>query len=105
MLFRSLKNPLSKALHGAHALVTYSSMAALDAFMRGIPIYMNAPQNENSLYHVSSHTFQSIEKPNKEFLDEGLRLTVVRNLALNQWTRAEMKSGQCWAEFKEINNV
>ena len=79
--------PLEEALKDAWVLVTNNSNAMVDAVIDGVPIICN---NNNR----KINSIKRIESPirDREFL---------KNLAYNQWTLEEMRSGKAWAELNE----
>lgn len=81
---------LSKALKGAWCLVTHSSNAAVDAIMSGIP---SVVLGESAAAAVSWR-MGDIEKP---WWPE--REPWAWELANNQWTLEEMRSGKCWEDL------
>lgn len=81
--------PLSDDLVGAWALVTFTSNAAVEAILAGIPAICTAPCAGASMGGTS---LQAIEAP---LMPEG-RLEWAQRLANNQWTLEEMAAGQAW---------
>jgi len=84
--------PLAQALRGAHALVCWTSNAAVDALLAGIPVFCTAPC---AAYRMGHPDVAQIETPH--FPPD--REQWAWNLAANQWTLREMASGQCWREL------
>lgn len=83
---------LEQDLEGAHALVTYSSAAAVTAVLNGVPAFCSsscaaAPMGLTDL--------KDIEKP---VYPEG-RENWAGVLADNQWTLEEMRSGKTWRDL------
>lgn len=83
--------PLAQALRCAHALVCWTSNAAVQALLAGVPVFCTAPC---AAYRMGQPDLSRIEAP---CLPPD-REQWARNLAANQWTLREMASGQCWRE-------
>lgn len=85
-----LSRSLGDDLTDAHALVTFSSAAAITAVLNGIPVVSTG----QSAAAIMGGTIQDIEcLPTPERKDwAGV-------LADNQWTLDEMRSGQAWASL------
>ena len=77
--------PLKQALKNAWVLITFCSNAYIDALINGIPVITNYPNNVIG-------DFKKIENP---VLDR----TCLKNLAYNQWTLEEIRSGKAWEEL------
>lgn len=80
--------PLLADLTNCWALVTYTSNAAVEAVLEGVPVFCTA---RCAGLAMGTHDLTLIETP----------LTPDReqwawNLAANQWTMNEIASGQCW---------
>jgi hypothetical protein len=84
--------PFAQALQGAHAVVCWTSNAAVDALLAGFPVFCTAPC---AAYRMGQTDLAKIECP---FFPPD-REQWARNLAANQWTLNEMTSGQCWREL------
>lgn len=84
--------PLAQALHGAHALVCWTSNAAVEALLAGVPVFCTAPC---AAYRMGHSDLAKIEAPHLP----PDREQWAWNLAANQWTLREMASGQCWREL------
>lgn len=74
-----------------HCLVTYNSVAAVEAVMRGVPAICLGP---NAAAVVSSTDLAEIEHP--RFPDEDLRDAWLRHLSYSQFTFIEMSDGTAW---------
>lgn len=83
--------PLWEALRDVHALVTHSSNAAVEALLYGVPVFCTAPCAAQAM---GCGDLGQIEKPLYPEREQW-----AWNLAANQWTLAEMKSGQAWREL------
>lgn len=81
--------PLGQALENCWAVVTHSSMVALEAILTGIPAFVLAP---SALGPVSSDDIGAIESP--YYPDDRLRWASV--LAENQWSLEEIRAGTAW---------
>jgi hypothetical protein len=92
-----LQNParvsLGEALDGAWAAVTYSSGAAIDALMRGVPVVAMSPGS--FAYDVAEHSVDTIEAP--QFHD---REPWLNRLAHCQWSLTELREGTAWRRFE-----
>lgn len=82
---------LQEDLKGAHAVVTWSSAAAVTAILAGVP----AVSMGQSAACLMSTPIEEIENPRKP---DG-REEWAGVLASAQWTLDEMASGQCWREL------
>ena len=79
--------PLTAALAGASVCVTWSSTAAIEAVLAGVP---TITYHRGSIaWPVSSHDCGA-----RRFLGE--RSQWAYNLAYRQWTHDEIRSGECW---------
>lgn len=85
---------LADDLNGAHALVTWSSAAAVTAVLAGVPVFC-APSCAAAA--VGNTDWNSLETP--YFPDETTRLNWARVLADNQWTLDEMRNGTAWGSL------
>lgn len=80
---------LAAALEGCHAVVTWSSGAAIKALIAGVPVFcgfdrwIGAP--------ASRRYGHDIEDP---LLDDEARLKMLHRLAWAQWSLAEIRSGE-----------
>lgn len=85
--------PLSEDLKDAWALVTFSSNAAVEALLAGVPVFCTAPCGA---YRMGLPDLSRIEAP---VMPDG-REQWAWNLAAAQWRLEEMRSGQCWEELQ-----
>lgn len=83
------RNPLERAIAGAHALVCHSSNAAAEALLEGIPVFCTSPCASSMLAESDLSRIESPRYPDG-------REEWARVLADNQWTLDEMRSGLCW---------
>jgi len=79
------KNPMSEVIKDAWCVVTDHSNSAIDAMINGIPAIFTNPARKLG-------TIEEVENPpmNREFF---------KNLAHNQWTLQEIKSGKAWSDL------
>lgn len=78
-------------LQGAWAIVTHSSMAALEGLMRGVPAFMTA---DSALWTITKRDPINIESPLYPCAEQ--RMMVAAVLAGQQWTLGEIASGKAW---------
>jgi hypothetical protein len=86
----ALASTLASDLRNAWILVTHSSAAAVSALLSGIPVI-----SESGAAALMSSSYETIETP---FMPQD-RERFFGVLADNQWTPAEMASGQAWKEI------
>ena len=79
-----------------HCLVTYNSVAAVEAVMHGKPAICLGP---NAAAVVCSTAIQDIENP--IFPDDDLRDAWLRHLSYSQFTFTEMSDGTAWSILNE----
>jgi hypothetical protein len=79
-----------------HCLVTYNSVAAVEAVMQGVPAICLGP---NAAATVSSTDLAEIENP--KFPDDDLREAWLRHLSYSQFTFTEMSDGTAWRILNE----
>jgi hypothetical protein len=79
--------PISEALKGAHVLVTAQSNVMVKALLEGVPIICTSKNRKIG-------SIEQIENPIYE-------RDWLKNLAYNQWTVAQMESGQAWEELNQ----
>lgn len=80
---------LRKDLIGAHALITYSSAAANEALLAGVPVFVERDCAASSL---ASGGLKNIEDPRRPHGREAWAAW----LAAQQWTLDEIRSGLAW---------
>jgi hypothetical protein len=94
-IVRDKRNPggvtLFDALRNCHCMVTHSSNAAVEALLYGIPVFCTNPC---AGYAMGQPDITKIEAPRYPEREQW-----AWNLAANQWTLNEMKSGKCWKEL------
>jgi hypothetical protein len=79
-----------------HCLVTYNSVAAVEAVMQGVPAICLGP---NAAATVSSTSLEHIEDP--KFPDPDLREAWLRHLSYSQFSFQEMSDGTAWRILNE----
>lgn len=84
---------LSEALSNAWATITYSSGAAIDSILMGVPAFSMCPAS--MAWSVSDHELARVEAPTlfdrRHWLDR---------LAHSQWALSEIENGTVWARFR-----
>jgi hypothetical protein len=88
--------PIIRDLADAWAVVVYSSAAALDALIAGIPVFVCAPFAAGARMGLSD--VRQIEAP--IFPDD--REPFLWQLASQQWTLPEMLQGRAWRDLTEV---
>ena len=78
---------MKEVIKDAWVVVTDHSNSAIDALIQGVPIIMTNPAREYG-------QIEDIEDP---LFDRN----ILNPLSYNQWTLAEIKSGQAWRELTE----
>lgn len=86
--------PIAHDLQGAWAVVVFSSAAALDALIAGVPVFTLAPFAASVRMGLSD--LSKIEAP--YYPDD--REPFLWNLANNQWTIREICSGVAWESLQ-----
>lgn len=84
------RRPLKRDLQGAFACVVYSSAAALEALMEGVPVVTLAPFAATS--RMGRTSIVDIEDPYRPDDREAFMIA----LAANQWTFSEIVDGVAW---------
>jgi hypothetical protein len=87
---RMVQQPLNVLLADAHALVTYNSLAAIEAIMQGVPAIVLAPCH--AARAVASVSVESIENP--MYPDQDLLHDWLCWLCYGQYHVTEMRSGR-----------
>jgi hypothetical protein len=88
------KGPIAAALAGAWATVTYSSTAAVDSLLAGVPALTFSPLS--IAWPVTDHDLARIETPTLHPREQWLR-----DLAYAQWSAAEMADGTVWRRLRD----
>jgi hypothetical protein len=89
----SLAVTLPDDLMGAHALVTWSSAAAVEAMQAGVPIVTMGPC---AVAHLSG-SLEDLE--HLPLADDSARLACLRAMADHQFTLEEIERGEAWARL------
>ena len=79
-----------------YCLVTYNSIAAVEALIMGKPVFAMGP---NAAHHLARTDLADIENPLMPDDEEVRRFFC--HLAYQQWTKAEMLNGTAWAMLNE----
>lgn len=94
---RQLHDTIWEALaDDIYCVVTYNSIAAIEALIAGKPIFALGP---NAAHHLARDDLAYIEDPLLPEDDEVRRFFC--HLAYQQWTKAEMLNGTAWAMLNE----
>ncbi len=88
---------IEEELKNCHALVTYSSNAAMDAVLAGVPAFVLGPSIAKP---VANTDLAQIESP--FFPSDSQRRQWAYDLAYCQWNFEEIKNGALW---KDLNGV
>ncbi len=88
---------IEEELEDAHAVVTFSSNAAVDAVLAGVPAFVLGPGIAKP---VSNTDLSKIEEP--WFPTDKERLQWCYDLAYCQWRVEEMEDGSLWTDLKKI---
>lgn len=81
--------PLQASLKNAHAVVTWTSNAATEALIAGVPVFYSGPTI--AVEKVARCGVDEIEDPYY-----GDRMPVFRRMANNQWHISEISNGFAW---------
>lgn len=92
--WKNSKGPIKDALVDAWACVVYSSAAALDALIAGVPVFVTAPFAAGARMGLSD--LAKIESP--IYPDD--REPFMWAIANQQWTLSEMIAGQAWSALR-----
>lgn len=87
--------PLSEDLKNAWAVVVWTSNAAVDALVAGVPVFVQS--TDSAAYHLGTPDLTRIERPVEPSDEERLRFFQV--LAANQWTLEEIEKGVAWIQM------
>jgi hypothetical protein len=79
-----------------HCLITFNSIAAVEALMEGTPAIV---LGQNAASVVAETSLANIEDPRKPTKDE--MDAYMANLAYQQFTVSEMRSGFAWKAINE----
>lgn len=95
--------PLAVDLEGAKWAVTWSSTAAVEAVIAGVPTVALDPGA--IAWPVCSHWIGPSWRAKGDRFYLGPREQWAYNLAYRQWTHAELASGQAWEHIRECNSI
>jgi hypothetical protein len=90
--------PIARDLVDAWAVVVFSSSAALDALLAGVPVFALAPFA--AAYRMGTPDLTAIETP--VYPED--REALFWSLAAQQWTLTELASGIGWRDLQRINH-
>ena len=85
---------IEEDLKNAHAVVTSSSLAGIDALKIGVPVFTNVPEH-NPVAWCANTDFTKLNNP--EYYD---REHLFYNLAYKQYSIPEMRDGTCYENSK-----
>jgi len=89
---RVISNPLETALaDNIHCLITYNSIAALEALMYGIPAISLGPNCASVLCNTELSQIEDLNKPTEDEM-----YTLLKHLSYCQFTKDEMMNGCAW---------
>ena len=91
------RRKIREELREAHALVTFSSNAAVDALMEGVPVFVLGPGIARPL---SNPSLETLERP--FFPSDKERFQFFCDLAYCQWRMDEMENGEVWEHLKSV---
>lgn len=92
---RKDRRPLRDDLRDCWAVVTWSSNAAVESLIAGVPVFVTAPWAASA--RMGSADLTTIERPRYP----AGRETWLATLANSQWTLDEMRSGKAWAQLQD----
>lgn len=89
--------PIEEDLEGARAVITYTSLSAIESVCAGIPTWT---MDKGSLcYDITNHSLHRLPDPWLAHEDDVEQL--MYDLAYTQWTLAELKSGKPWMRLRD----
>jgi hypothetical protein len=86
-----LKGSLRQALEWADVGISFSSTAAIDCVLNGVPAITFG--SFSMAWDVTSHSLDKVIRPDRE--------QWLNNLMYAQWTHAELESGDFWEQVRE----
>ena len=89
--------PLKDLLHTAWAVVSHSSVAAVEAAQNGVPVF--GPETSPAFF-VGNQFLDKIETPSFAERREWLK-----TLSYSQFTLAEIASGKAWSILKDVHGA
>ena len=90
------EDSFEQSLNDVHAVVTHSSVAAVESVMWGKPVFVTAPCAASA---VANTDFDKLEDP--RFPDEDLRWAWLKHLSYGQFTYNEIANGTAWRILNE----
>lgn len=92
---------IQAALHDdVHCLITYNSIAAVEALMEGKPAIVLGPNAAQSIAETELRNIENPKIPNKDTMD-----SFMAHLAYCQFTLEEMRSGFAWNTINESSDL
>lgn len=85
----SMGKPLIADLLDAHCVVTFNSNSAVEAVIKGVPVF--SFDEGSMVWPICNKSWLDIENPKFPNRQQWLN-----NLAYSQWLPAEMRSGEAW---------
>lgn len=93
---RNHKNTIYDALKGAYAVVTFNSIAALEAVLYGVPAFVSVPCAASPL---ASNDLSKLKEP--FYPEEEIIKKQCYNIAYGQFTVQELQNGTAWKILQE----
>jgi len=93
---RNHQNTIYDALRGAYAVVTFNSIAALEAILWGVPAFIAVPCAATPLASIDLSNLNDPYYPEEEKIKQQCY-----NLAYGQFTVDEIQNGTAWNILKE----
>lgn len=94
---RIASDPITVAFdNNVHAVVTYNSIAALEAVMHGLPAFTLGPNAAEPLCNTELHKIDDPYYPSKDRVEH-----MLRHLSYCQFTEEEFKNGTAWSIINE----
>lgn len=87
--------PIEEDLAGAHALVTHGSNACFESVLAGVPCLVTGDAVAKPISAVGCEQIENLI-----MVDDAARQQWLANLAYQQWTQAEMGSGEAWNHIR-----
>ena len=82
-----------------HCMVTFNSIAAVESLIYGKPVFTTGPKGTNAAEPLSNKDLSKIDTPVMPDMDEIRNLLC--NLAYQQFTVHEMRSGYAWEQLNK----
>ena len=98
---RITTNTIQAALNNdVHCLITYNSIAAVEALMEGKPAIVLGQNAASVIAETNLSNIENLTYPSKDTMD-----AFMANLAYQQFTVAEFKSGFAWETVNESSKL